>query len=151
MKKIISLISLLLITVSSATFAAEKLAADVQDALQQKKLFVLEGLKLTNDQEVAFLPIYNEFQKDKMALNGQMIAVIQEFAANYNALTNVKAGELLDSWFVSEQAMLDLKKGYLPKFEKVITRKEVMRYYQIENKLEVLVDYELIKAVPLAK
>jgi len=151
MKKIVSFISLLLITVTSTAFSADDLSADVQDALQQKKLFVLEGLHLTNDQEVAFLPIYNAFQKDKMALNGQMIGVIQEFAENYNALTNEKAGELLDNWFVSEQAMLDLKKSYLPKFEKVITRKETMRYYQIENKLEVLVDYELIKAVPLAK
>ena len=150
MKKIISLVSLLFVLVSTSSFAAE-LAPEVEDALQQKKLFVLEGLKLSNDQEIAFLPVYNEYQKDKMALNGQMIAIIQEFAENYNALTNVKAGELLDKWFVSQQAMLDLKKSYLPKFEKVITRKDVMRYYQIENKLETLVDYELIKAVTLAK
>jgi len=151
MKKIISFISLFFILISSTTFAATELSEDVKDALQQKKLFVLEGLNLTNDQEIAFLPVYNDYQIDKAALNGKMISIIEEFAENYNALTNVKAGQLLDNWLASEQVILDLKKNYVVKFEKVITRKDVMRYYQIENKLDVLVKYELIKAVPLAK
>lgn len=149
MKKLIGLLSLLLV-ISSAPIIAEQ-SAEITEALQQKKLLVLDNLKLSNEEEIAFLPVYNAFQKDKLNVNREKAALLESFAENYNALTNVKAQEILDQWFVTEQEMLTLKKSYVPKFQKVISKKQTMRYYQIENKLEALVNRDMVEAIPLAQ
>ena len=149
MKKLIGLLSLLLVITSAPVFAEQ--SSEITEALQQKKLLVLDNLKLSNEEEIAFLPVYNAFQKDKLNVNREKAALLESFAENYNALTNVKAQEILDQWFVTEQEMLTLKKSYVPKFQKVISKKQTMRYYQIENKLEALVNRDMVEAIPLAQ
>ena len=46
--------------------------------------------------------------------------------------------------------MLKLKKDYLGKFKKVLPAQKVMRFYQIENKIDAIVEYELVDKIPLA-
>lgn len=149
MKKFIGFLSLLIIIASAPVVAGEP--PEIKEALENKKLLVLKELKLSNETEVEFLPVYNAYQKDLLQANRNMSALISEFAKNYNALTNVKAQELLAKWLDEQQAKLDSKKAYVAKFEKVMSKKELMRYYQIENKLETIVNSELRKIVPLAK
>lgn len=150
MKKFIGFLSLLLVLASSMPIIADE-AADLEKALQQKKLLVLDGLKLSNETEVEFLPVYNAYQQDQVKSARTMSAIIVDFSKNYNALTNVKAQELLSKWLDEQQSKLNLKKEYVAKFEKVMSKKELMRYYQIEKKLEAIVENELGKAIPLAK
>ena len=149
MKKLIGLLSLLLVMTSAPVIAEQ--SAEITEALQQKKLLVLDNLKLSNEDEIAFLPVYNAFQKDKLNVNREKAALLESFAENYNALTNAKAQEILEKWFVTDQEMLDLKKSYIPKFQKVLSKKQTMRYYQIENKLEALVNRDMVEAIPLAQ
>ncbi|RKZ94581.1 MAG: hypothetical protein DRQ40_05550 [Gammaproteobacteria bacterium] len=149
MKKFIGFLGLLLILASGPIIAGE--TTDLETALQKKKLLVLDGMKLSDETEVEFLPVYNAYQKDLIKSARTMSAIIVDFSKNYNALTNVKAQELLAKWLDEQQSKLNLKKEYVAKFEKVMSKKELMRYYQIENKLESIVDNELRKAIPLAK
>jgi hypothetical protein len=149
MKKFIGFLSLLIVLASAPVIAGE--SAEIEQALEKKQQLVLDGLKLSAETEVEFLPVYNAYQKDLLQSNRNMSAIISDFAENYNALTNVKAQELLAKWLDEQQTKLDFKKAYIPKFEKVMSKKELMRYYQIENKLETIVNSELRQIVPLAK
>lgn len=149
MKKFIGFLSLLLVLASTPIIADE--AADLEKALQQKKLLVLDGMKLSNDTEVKFLPVYNAYQQDLVKSARTLSGIIVDFSKNFNELSDAKAGELLSKWLAEQQSKLNLKKEYVAKFEKVISKKELMRYYQIEHKLEAIVNNEMRKAIPLAK
>ena len=149
MKKFIGILSLLLAISSMPAIATEE-SAEIKQALQQKKLLILEGMQLSDDVEIAFLPVYNSFQKEKLKINRQLSALVEDFAKNYNDLSNAKAQEIINKWQLIQQSELDLKKDYVSEFTRVISPKQTMRYYQIENKLDTMVDYELIKAIPLA-
>ncbi|RKZ78849.1 MAG: hypothetical protein DRQ35_05275 [Gammaproteobacteria bacterium] len=149
MKKFIGFLSLLLVLASTPIIADE--AADLEKALQQKKLLVLDGMKLSNDAEVKFLPVYNAYQQDQVKSARTMSAIIVDFSKNFNELSDAKAGELLSKWLAEQQSRLNLKNEYVAKFDKVISKKELMRYYQIEHKLEAIVNNEMRKAIPLAK
>ena len=46
---------------------------------------------------------------------------------------------------------LALKNSYLPKFAKVLPAKKLTQYYQVENKLKAIIDYDLASAIPLVK
>ncbi len=70
------------------------------------------------------------------------MALVDDFAKNYDALTDEKAKELLKRQFQIDDDRLKLRRSYAGKFEKVLPAKKVARYYQIENKLDAAVAYE---------
>jgi hypothetical protein len=44
-----------------------------------------------------------------------------------------------------------LRQAYLPKFRKVLPETKVVRYYQIENKIQAALMYEIAANIPLMK
>ncbi len=45
--------------------------------------------------------------------------------------------------------MTELKRKYVSDFEKVLGPRHTLRYYQIENELDTVINYELASVVPL--
>jgi len=66
-------------------------------------------------------------------------------------MNNEKARALLDESITIESLGLKLRQAYLPKFRKVLPEKKVARYYQIENKIQATLNYELAKEIPLVQ
>jgi hypothetical protein len=64
-------------------------------------------------------------------------------------MTDKDAKKLLDEYLTIEHLYLKLLQDYLPKFRKALPEKKVIRFYQIENKVHALVNYELAKNIPL--
>jgi hypothetical protein len=50
-----------------------------------------------------------------------------------------------------ESLTLKLRKAYLPKFREVLPEVKVVRYYQIENKVQAALVYEVAASIPLIK
>ena len=46
---------------------------------------------------------------------------------------------------------MKLRQSYLPKFRIVLSEKRVVRYYQIENKVKAVMEYDLARQIPLVK
>jgi hypothetical protein len=44
---------------------------------------------------------------------------------------------------------LDLERDYVKKFKKILPGRKVARYFQLEHKLDAIVDYDLAKNIPL--
>ncbi len=124
----------------------EKIKAD-------KKLLVATNMDLTESEAKGFWPVYEEYQKDLVAINQRIGKLIEKYAADYraNTLTDEKAKVLIDELVAIEQAEAGLKTTYVPKLSKVLPQKKVARYLQIENKIRAVVKYELAGAVPLAQ
>jgi len=77
--------------------------------------------------------------------------LINDYAAAYATMTNATAKKLLDESMTIETLRLKLGKAYLPKFRKVLPQTKVVRYYQIENKVNAVLYYELAARIPLIK
>ena len=118
-----------------------------------KKLIVAANMELTESEAKGFWPVYEEYQKDLVAIYRRIGKLIESYAAEYRAktLTDEKAKTLVDELVSIEQAEGGLQASYVPKLSKVLPPKKVARYLQIENKIRALVKYELADAVPLVK
>jgi hypothetical protein len=116
-----------------------------------KKAIIADNMQFSEAESQAFWPLYNEFQQAKTKLNEKTIKLINEYLLNYDSLTDDKAGAIIRDLMAIEKDRVDLKSSYLPKFSKILPAKKVARYYQIENKIEAIVKYELAKEVPLVK
>ena len=130
--------------VDNMELVREKMRAD-------KKLFVAEGMQLTETEAKVFWPIYDSYQKELGKLFDREIKLIQNYAKNYETMSDEVAKSLVDEYMAIEGDHLKLRQSYLAKFRKVLSEKRVARYYQLENKVEAVIEYDIAKQIPLMK
>jgi flagellar biosynthesis/type III secretory pathway protein FliH len=124
----------------------------VRDKIRaDKKLLIAENLPLTESEAKAFWPVYEKYQKEMSALNDRMIKLIKEYANNYETMSEQTAKRLMDEYLAIDAARLKIRQAYVPRFRKVLREKLVARYYQLENKVQAAVSYELAAEIPLVK
>jgi len=66
-------------------------------------------------------------------------------------MTDEKASRLLDEFLSIETDLLSVRKSYLYKFKAILPDVKVARYYQIENKIQAVVRYDAVAAIPLVR
>ena len=124
----------------------------VRDKVQtDKKLFVAEAMDLTESEAKAFWPVYDNYQRDLFKLNDRAMMMIRNYATNYHSMTNEMAKKLTDEFLAIQAEQQNLRVSYLPQFRKALSDIKVARYYQLENKVGAVVNYELAASIPLMK
>ena len=116
-----------------------------------KKAIITETMGFTEKESQAFWPIYNEFEHELSKLADKRISNIKDFAANYDSLTNAKAGELLMNSFSFLEDRLSLNKKYYKKFAEALTPTVAAKYMQLENQIQLILDLSIAANLPLAK
>ncbi len=119
----------------------------------KRKAIVALNMGLTDYESKAFWPVYDEYWAEMKKLGDRDVALISSFAKNYvyESLTNRKAEELLKEWMSIKKQTVKLQEKYTKRFKKVLAEKKVLRYFQIENKLDLIIDSELSAQIPLAR
>jgi hypothetical protein len=64
-------------------------------------------------------------------------------------MTDEKAEGLIKEYFSIEESTLKLQKRWWKKFTKILPASKAARYYQLENKLDAVIDVELADQIPL--
>ena len=119
----------------------------------ERRAIVSLNLELTDAESRDFWPVYDEYWVQMKKIGDREVVLIEDFAKNYKyeTLTNEKAEEMLKEFLSILQQENKLKKKYVKRFMKVLPPKKVFRYYQIENKLDTIINMELAASIPLAR
>jgi hypothetical protein len=120
----------------------EKIKAD-------KKLVVAANMDLTEAEAKAFWPIYQEYQTKLTKINERIGKLIVNYAENYKSMTNDIAKKLMKESMAVEKERVTVKEQFFPKFLKAVPAMKAARYFQIENKIQAVVNYELADGIPL--
>ena len=64
-------------------------------------------------------------------------------------MTDEVALDLMKRMNSYEGEILTLKKTYMKKFSKILPPTKVLRYFQAENKIDILIDFEVASSIPL--
>ena len=135
------------------SMAQEKPADNMQLVREKiqtdKKLFIAQNMNLMESEAKVFWPVYEDYQKELDKLVDKTVKLIDNYAANFQTMTEEAAKGLIDGYLAIETERVTLMKSFLPKFRKVLPEKKVARYYQLENKINAVVKYELAKLIPL--
>jgi hypothetical protein len=117
----------------------------------ERKAIVAKNMELSEEQSDAFWPVYNEFQEAKRDVSDRRVKLIQEYAEKYGTLSEDHAIKMLKEMLDIGEDELEVQKEFVRKFEKVLPAMKVFRYYQIESKLDAVVEYELARSIPLVE
>lgn len=152
MKKLVLGLSLLF-------FAANMMAQNINDYMEveraalktEKKALVAEAMQLTEAESTVFWPLYNEYNDKKYLVNTKVYNTIVDYAENYMSLSDEKAIELYTNSMKHKQELAKLEKSYFKKFQKIMPGKKAVRYFQVENKIKMLIDAEIALEIPLVE
>jgi len=106
-------------------------------------------MDLTEAEAAKFWPVYDAYQADLGKLADRTLALIKEYAANYESMTDLTADKLLTEMLAIDKDRTSLLDKYRGKFAATVSARKVARYYQIENKIHAVVDYQLADQIPL--
>jgi hypothetical protein len=150
MKKLI----LSLFAVCALSFAYAQTVDDYVELVRtqlkaDKKVVVAEVMQLKPGESDLFWPLYDQYNSAMYAIQTERVKLIKDFAANYEKMTPEKADELILKAFEIKKDLLSLDKKYYAKFKKVIPVTKAATYFQLENKIETLVNAKLAVEIPL--
>ena len=153
MKFLFSLILLLLLSTAAPAQTAldEQIALTRQSAHADRKIILLGNINLTADESGLFWPAWDKYRSEAAANGDRMLALIQDYAANYEQMTDQKASELLADYFSIEMQRLVIKQKFSQDINLFMPEVKVMRIIQVENKLDAAIDLQLASQIPLVK
>ena len=156
--KLITTTLVLLTAAVLAGFANDAFAQQERDEIElmlaqirtNRQAIVTENLALTAEESEAFWPLYRQFQNDRALMVDRTMKMLTEFRDNFDVLSEEQAKVLVDEYFKIQKEELRLNEKYLREFRKILSQKKALRYFQIENKLDAIIDYDLSQVIPLA-
>jgi hypothetical protein len=144
---------LVLAAAPTCAAAADEASPDLLlETLQSnKKAFVAANLPLTEDEARAFWPIYDRYQNELGAIQARLLGVIQDYSEHFGSMSNEKAMRLVQDYLAIEQDRAALRRSYAAPISQVLPGVKVMRFYQIENKIDAVVRYDLAATIPVVE
>jgi hypothetical protein len=122
-----------------------------QDLRSRKKQIVAANLKLTDDQATKFWPVYDQYIAEQTKIHDQKYAIFKEYASSWGTITDAQATDLTNRALAVDNQVTQLRIKYLPNFMKVLPGKQVATFYQIDRRLQMMVDLQLMSQVPLVQ
>jgi len=119
------------------------------DLRAQRKQITAQNLNLTADEATKFWPIFDQYRQEAIKPNDERWAVIKEYAANYNTMTDAQAQDYIKRSTAVDQQLLALRLKYIPVFEKVISPKKTALWYQIDRRIDLLINLQLSATIPM--
>jgi len=114
-----------------------------------RKNLMAQNMNLTADEATKFWPIFDQYRKEAIKPNDERWALIKDYAANYNTMTDAQAQDYVQRATDVDRQLLALRLRYVPIFEKVISAKKVALWYQIDRHIDLLINLQLSSVIPM--
>lgn len=122
------------------------LRSDLQSG---KNRVIADTMKFSDSESSAFWPIYRDFARDQHALADERLSVIKDYAQHLDTMNDTTAKELSQRMIDIESKTVNIRRDYWPKFEKALGAKRAAKFYQVDNRLSLMINVQLASEIPL--
>jgi len=116
-----------------------------------RKALIAANLTLTDEETARFWPLYDRYETELKPIQDRAVKVIEDYTASFHDISNEKAMKLAEEWLTAESDRAKVRRTYLDEFAKVLPGRKVMRFYQIENKMDAVLRYDLASHIPVVE
>jgi hypothetical protein len=135
--------------------AADNLDSEIEllrSDIKTGKIEVVKGvIHVEGAKADAFWPLYREYQSELDKIGDKRLAMIKDYAAHYDAMTDDKAKQLANQALDFQSERTSLLKKYYKKFDKVLGATDAAKLVQVENLVNSLMDVQVAATIPLIK
>lgn len=122
------------------------LRSDVQ---ADKNDIIAHTMQFTDPESTAFWPVYRDYARDQQAIGDERLQLIKDYAKNFDSINDDKAKDMVQRMVNIEAKTSNLRQSYLPKFIKALGAKRAAKFYQVDNRLSLLINLQLASIIPL--
>jgi len=114
----------------------------------EKKTIVADFIKLDGAAKDAFWSLYDQYEVERKELGKRRLGLLNDYAKNYDNLTDEKIDELAAS--SNKQSSLDegLRYKYFKKLKKVSGSTAAAQFYQIEGYFNAAIRMSILESIP---
>lgn len=144
------LLPLVLLVFTQVSLAQSGEGSAAREQLRtQKSALMKAAMNLTGEQSEKFWPIYNEYEDKLEDIIDSRLELIRLYAGNYKIMTEDKAKTLARTSFELEASRMDLRESYYKKMARGLNPIIAVRFAQVDNQINTLLDLEIMQMVPL--
>jgi hypothetical protein len=130
---------------------AEELVAVGDSLAKERKEILKREMMLTDKESGPFWELYEQYSGERRAVVDRWVKLIYRFEQGFDAVTEAEAEAMLDELVEIEMDDLKLRKLYIKEFQKILSAKKTVRFFQINNKVDNIILFDLAGKVPLMK
>jgi hypothetical protein len=121
------------------------------DVRAQKVAILSEMMDFTEEEDAKFWPIYREYDTELSKINDDRVTLIQEYAKNYEQMTDTVADRIALGALGLEARRNALKQKYYDRLKSALSATTAARFLQVENQLLMIIDLQISAALPVVK
>jgi hypothetical protein len=115
----------------------------------QRKQVIAANMKLTDTEAEKFWPLYDQYVSELVKSNNAKYELIKQYVQTQGNLTDAQADRAVKQWISVDQAVSELRLRYVPAFRKVLSAKNTALFYQLDRRVQLMIDLQLASALPL--
>jgi hypothetical protein len=136
--------------VISPTVTDEDIALLRKDLRAMKMQVIGQNMSLSEEQGLKFWPVYNHYVKDLQEVNNQKYALLKQYAETWSTMTDQDALIYVRAWLEADGQAQALRLKYVPVVSQVLPGREAATFFQLDRRLNMMVDLQLFSQIPLA-
>jgi hypothetical protein len=124
------------------------LRSDIQ---MDKNDIISHAMQFTDVESSAFWPVYRDYVHEQQPIGDERVQLIKDYAQRYDKMDDDSAKNLVQRLLNVDAKYLNLRQQYWPKFEKALGAKRAAKFFQVDNRLSLLVNLQLASEIPLLR
>jgi hypothetical protein len=121
------------------------------DLKTKKVQIITEVMQFDSQQAATFWPLHREYDAELTKLGDEKVSIIQEYAQNYLTMTDEKADHLAQRVMALDDRRMELRKKFYPRFKEAMGAVTAVRFFQVENQIQLIVDLQIAANMPIVE
>ena len=140
---------------ANGTAAAPESSIDQDIALlrknlhDQRKQIIAANLPLTSSEAEKFWPVYDQYIGELIKTNNTKYALLKQYVQASGSLSDDQADATVKQWLDVDESVTQLRTKYLPMFRKVLTAKNTALFWQLDRRVQLMIDLQVASQLPL--
>jgi hypothetical protein len=134
----------------SPTVTDEDIALLRQDLRAMKMQVIGQNMLLSDTEAQKFWPLYNHYVRDLQEVNNQKYALLKQYAEMWATMTDEDALIYVRHWLEVDGQAQALRLKYVPVVSQVLPGKKAATFFQLDRRLNMIIDLQLFSQIPLA-
>jgi hypothetical protein len=136
--------------VITPTVTDEDIALLRRDLRAMKMQVIGQNMSLSDTEAQKFWPIYNHYVKDLQEVNNQKYALLKQYAEMWSTMSDADALIYVRHWLEADGEAQALRLKYVPTVSQVLPGKKAATFFQLDRRLNMIIDLQLFSQIPLA-
>ena len=103
-------------------------------------------MNLTDTEAEKFWPVYDRYSADLSKLYDTKIELVEQYFDTYKTMDGDQAESYLRRRAAVEESVMELRLKYVPEFRRVLSGRQTALFFQIEWRLDLMINLQLAEA-----